>query len=109
MTISSIRNTVVDFSYQFFEEVTAMLTLTTPESSFYVFQPLHRLLWLGFVACSGFVGFVIYIFERWTPVEDVIKSKFRSVWFSVWYTYPAMVYQGEFVTRLLHVCFLLNL
>ena len=94
LTISAIRDTVVDFAYQFYEDRTAMLTLTNEESSFYIFQPLHKYIWLCFVGTAGFVGIVAFIFERSSTSKEASMSKFRSLWVSLWYTYPAMVYQG---------------
>ena len=96
LTISEERETVVDFSYPFWEESVGLITLTRPDDQFYLYKPLKPLVWVCFVCTALFVGLAAVGVELKTSSLWSLKGHhaFGHIQESCWYMFGAMWNQG---------------
>ena len=101
MSITPQRETVVDFTYPYWEEATGMLTLTVPGDGFYFLKPLQIYVWCCFVSILIVAAWFVRSYE-WNILH--IKSGFSQLGVSLWYFYGTMWAQGKFerVNKSLH-------
>ena len=101
LTISASRETVVDFSYPFFEERLGMMTRTVPEDPFYQFKPLSTLVWVCYVATALVIALMIRLQENLALAVGSINSKgyFSKISRSLWYFVGAVWFQGWWINN----------
>ena len=63
LTISAEREEVVDFTYPFFEEKLAMITLKHERRQFYLFRPLGTYVWLVYIIAAIYVAILVKCLE----------------------------------------------
>ena len=100
MTITAMRQTVVDFSYPYWEERAGMLTSTLPEDPFYIFRPLHTYVWLAFLMVALVSALVVRCVESGAFLLGTVHGErtFTSLWTNVWFFIRAFWSQGKHLT-----------
>ena len=104
ITISAERESVVDFTYPFWEEKLALVTLTEDSRNFPIFRPLHYIVWICYVGVALVAALGIRN-QEWLVSVMLNKSnsgEYMTLRDCIWYTYGAMWYQGEDSLRLTH-------
>ena len=97
MTISAARASAVDFSYMFWEDKLGMLTGTLQSEPFYMFNPLHKYVWLSFTAAVLTAAVTTACYENCSMKMRMtsMKGYLRPV-NVFWYTFAAMWNRGKF-------------
>ena len=75
MTISAERETVVDFTYMYWEEKVGMVTGTVPDDPFYMFKPLTTYVWISFAAAALVAAFGAVCYEASSVKIGVTTTK----------------------------------
>ena len=97
LTISAERESVVDFSYFYWEDKIGMLTGSLPGDPFYMFKPLHIYVWVGLVIAALVTAAGAAIYESSTKqIAATSNRRFMEPQQSIWYTLSAMWIQGRF-------------
>ena len=97
MTITSERETVVDFTYLYWEDKIGMLTGTLPDDPYYMFKPLHIYVWVSFAASALVAAIGATCYETWSVRIGVTSTKgFLLPLYPLWYTVSALWLQGNF-------------
>ena len=96
LTISTERESVIDFSYPFHEERTGLLTLTLPSDPFFVFKPLRVHIWVSFLAAAILIGTLVQISEKCASNTLITQghAPLMPLFDRLWYTVGAMWNQG---------------
>ena len=99
LTISAERETVVDFSYPFWDDSLGMITLTVPEDQFFLFKPLHGYVWLCYGLAALLAAGIMCVWEHTSYRQQGAKG--RTIYMRLeecfWYTYSAMWTKGKFI------------
>ena len=105
LTITSVRERVVDFSKPFME-LGISIMIKKPEKQkpgvFSFMDPLHRYIWFCIVLSYLGVSFVLFLVSRFSPSEWQIEDRENgpsftndfNVYNSLWFSLAALLRQG---------------
>jgi len=105
LTISSMRERVIDFSKPFME-LGISIMIKKPEKQkpgvFSFMDPLHRYIWFCIVMSYLGVSFVLFLVSRFSPSEWQIEDRENgpsftndfNVYNSLWFSLAALLRQG---------------
>ena len=97
LSITSERETVVDFSYPIWEEAVGMITLTVLDDQLYLFKPLHVHVWLSYATVMLLAAWLVMLYESWVVNAGMVQGRgpFSHTSTCLWYMYGAMWAQGK--------------
>lgn len=104
LTISPLREEVVDFSYPFWHESIGMLTLTLPQDQVYILKPLRTAVWICYFTSTFLVAVFLYIYEvKLNVMKKYIKTTpLAGIGDCIWHSLCISTFQGVYTIILSH-------